>query len=485
MRLSDYQWSGNPRGLHVASAFQTPMEYDRYTRISAGWVKLVAAGTEYVDDAMWFLANGITPIVRLYLGRYGAGPYTPQLRALVEAFIRAGVKWFEFYNEPNIDVEWPEGVDPTWEDTGGIIRPLIDNWLEFAEHVASWGAYPGFIALTESNAPRYASIRWGDAFLNYLASAHYDRFARLINSGLWFATHPYLLNHFYQQAGSPLIARQPADQRAREPGWHFEYPYDPISQAADPGRTVYGGTALTPYGDPNGLIAMGRFWNERCASIWGSQAIPVVGTEGGIWPFRGQAFWQPDNRYPPYTETSQAEATVAMFDWIAQQAPYWFFGLTLWKEDDYYVVTPAPAVERLAANPPILKSVPPIDVMGSGPVPTPVPIMRGPGPIRGQADFHMIVLAPGTGPEWFFNTAQAYWNRFRPIVTTMPELIDLIPNTSSLAVTVISPPEMIDLMRAAIADQYPNVYFDLIETTTFDEVRTIFEQRTRLGLRFG
>jgi hypothetical protein len=192
MRLSDYQWSGNPRGLHVASAFQTPMEYDRYTRIGAGWVKLVAAGTEYVDDAMWFLANGITPIVRLYLGRYGAGPYTPQLRALVEAFIRAGVKWFEFYNEPNIDVEWPEGVDPTWEDTGGIIRPLIDNWLEFAEHVASWGAYPGFIALTESNAPRYASIRWGDAFLNYLASTHYDRFARLINSGLWFATHPFL-----------------------------------------------------------------------------------------------------------------------------------------------------------------------------------------------------------------------------------------------------------------------------------------------------
>ena len=68
MRLSDYQWSGNPRGLHVASAFQTPMEYDRYTRIGAGWVKLVAAGTEYVDDAMWFLANGITPIVRLYRG---------------------------------------------------------------------------------------------------------------------------------------------------------------------------------------------------------------------------------------------------------------------------------------------------------------------------------------------------------------------------------------------------------------------------------
>lgn len=97
----------------------------------------------------------------------------------------------------------------------------------------------------------------------------------------------------------------------------------------------------------------------------------------------------------------------------------------------------------------------------------------------------MIVLAPGTGTEWLFNTTQAYWNRFRPIITSMPELIDLIPNTQSLAVTVISVPEMTDLMRAAIADQYPNIYFDLIETTTLEQVRTIFDQRTRLGLRFG
>src|SRR5690606_8999188 len=214
-----------------------------------------------------------------------------------------------------------------WRDTQNIIRPLMDNWLVFAEFVISLGCYPGFIALAESDEPRYSAVRWMDAMLTYLAENRYDRFKNVLAGGAFCATHPYILNHFYQEkpGGGPLSARPPHEQNAEEGGWHFEYPYDPICQANDPGRTVYGGTRLTPNGDPNGLIAMGRMFNERCAEWFGSQAIPVVGTEGGIWPYR-EGPMQQDNRYPPYTEESQAEATVAMFDWIARHAPPWFFG---------------------------------------------------------------------------------------------------------------------------------------------------------------
>ncbi len=484
MLLSDYQWSHNPRGLHVATAFESPPKYDYWIGPRMGWVKLLAAGDEYLRAIPTFLSNNVTPIVRLYLGAYGAGAFDRKLQQIVLHFAQAGVKWFEFYNEPNLGVEWQPGVNPTWQDTDNMIRPLMENWLLFAEYVISLGCYPGFIALAESVDTRYAAVPWMDAFLNYLANNAHERFRTILANGGWCATHPYIANHFYQErpGGGALSMRDPGDEVAQEPGWHFEYPYDPVSQAADPGRTLYGGTSLTPYGDPNGLTAMGRMFNERCASIFGTQAVPVVGTEGGIYPFRGS--YQPDNRYPSYDENSQAEATIAMFEWIAREAPPWFFGVNLWKEDDYYQPNTARAIDRLAGTQPVYKDVPPIEVMGNGQiVATPVPY--GPGPIHGTPDFHMILLGPGLDSDWFLNTAQAYWNLFRPMVTTHLELIDFIPNTQSLAVTVIAAPDTLDLMESQIKERYANVLFDLIVANSMESVAETFNVRARSNQRFG
>ena len=486
MRLDQFEWSRNPRGLHVYSIYQTPLEISRYSNPRMGWAKLMAAGTEYVDDAMNLLSIGITPIVRLYLGRWGAAPANRAMLSLVDAFRSAGVRWFEFYNEPNLDVEWPHGFDPTWEDHENVIRPLMDNWLTWAEYVISVGGYPGFIPLAESDNPRYAAVHWMDAFLNYLASAHYDRFRAVLGGGMYCATHPYILNHFYQEVAGrgPTSARSPGAQRAREPGWHFEYPYDPISQQNDSGRTVYGGTPLSPNGDPVGLTAMGRMFNERCSAIWGAANVPVVGTEGGIFPFRGGSFQQ-DTRYPPYNADSQAEATVAMFDWIATSAPAWFFGVTLWKEDDYYVPTTARAMDLLAQYEPILKSVPAIEVLGGRIPDTPTPVPTGPGPIHGPADHHMLILGPGLSSEWFLDTAQAYWNLFRPVVTSVTEIINYIPNTQSLGATVIAPPDTVDLITQSIRTAYPNVYMDVITADDLDRVRELLNERARTNRRFG
>ncbi len=483
MLLSDYQWSNNPRGLHVASAYESPPDYSRWTSPKMGWIKMIAAGVEYADDAEYFLAHGVTPIVRLYNPNYGAGPFDQRLQGIVRTFVASGVKWFEFYNEPNLGVEWPQGFDPSWQDATNVIRPMMENWLLFAEYVISEGAYPGFIALSESVDPRYATVPWMDAFLTYLAQNDLDRFRAILANGCWCATHPYIYNHFYQE-GSGGQPRAPGVETANQGGWHFEYPYDPISQSADPGRTVYGGTPQTPYGDPNGLTAVGRMFNERCATMFGSQAIPVVGTEGGIFPFRDNTFQQ-DARYPAYNERSQGEATLAMFEWIANEAPDWFFGLCLWKEDEYYLPGAVPAIDRMGGTAPVYKVVPNTPTMGSGiPVSgTPTPI--GPGPIHGQADFHMILLGPGLDSKWFFDTAQAYWNLFRPMVTTHEELIQLIPQTKSLAVTVIATPDTLDLMQSQIKDRYANIWYDPISATSIDDVAATFNLRVRVNRRFG
>jgi hypothetical protein len=490
VRLDEFQWSRNPRGLHVQRILITPLDYSRWTVPHMGWVKLIAVWDEYVNDSRDFINLNITPVLRPYRARWGAAPMDREMRDQILLYARAGVKWFEFYNEPNLGIEWPEGFDPDWRNMQDVIRPLMENWLVWAEFIISLGCYPGFISLAESDVLQYAAVPWMDAFLRYMADYQYERFRNVLANGMYVATHPYIFNHFYQQqpGGGPRSARPPEAQRAREPGWHFEYPYDPISQANDPGRTVYGGTPLTPNGDPVGLIAMGRMFNERAAQLFGSQAVPVLGTEGGIWPFRGEQFQQ-DTRYPPYNELSQAEATVAMFDWIANAAPPWFFGVCLWKEDEYYLEGggTVPAIARLAENPPIYKSVPPTEVMADGfdggrPGERPVP---GPGAIQGEADFHMVILAPGLEADWFFETAEAYWDVFRPIVTPMIELIEHIPSDRSLAATVITPPGLVETMRQAIQVRYPNVYFDLIIAEEQAQVAGVFAQRVETNRRFG
>ena len=95
MRLDEYVWSRNPRGLHVYNAFQTPMDHSRYSTPRMGWAKLLAAGTEYVDDSQILMGMGITPVVRLYLGRFGAAPFNRDLRAIMDAFVAVG-RTFEY-----------------------------------------------------------------------------------------------------------------------------------------------------------------------------------------------------------------------------------------------------------------------------------------------------------------------------------------------------------------------------------------------------
>ena len=97
----------------------------------------------------------------------------------------------------------------------------------------------------------------------------------------------------------------------------------------------------------------------------------------------------------------------------------------------------------------------------------------------------MILLGPGLDTQWFFDTAQAYWNLFRPIVTTHSELIDFVPSSRSLAVTVIATPDTVDLMQSQIKERYVNIWFDLIIADTIDNVANTFNQRARVNRRFG
>ncbi len=478
MQLSQYAWSGNPRGLHNEGAYK-PIHRERYSPLQLGWYKFVAGGEEFAGDCQWLLANNITPIIRIYRPVPGAMPVDDTLRQQWATYRRAGALWFEFYNEPNLpDPEWPGDMRGrvSINNIDEVIRPLCENWLVFAEYIMDIGAYPGFPSFSETVGPE-GSLQWQDALLIYLRDNFRDRFVNVIDNGLWAAVHPYTLNHFYQEVpDQPATPRQPEQQNGEEGGWHFEYPYDPYTQSFDPGRAVFGGTASTPYGDPNGLTTMGLAFNLRLKEWFDAAPVPAVGTEGGIYPLPDVESKQPDPRFPRYTPQSHGEATVGMFNWMATSGPEWMFGLCLWKEDEYYTYN-LPAIQRMIQVP---------QVPFGGVLPGVNPYGVGPGPVHGEPTFHMVILAPGLEPRWFFETAQSYWNTFRPIVTNKWDFIDFIPYEMSLAVTVIAPPDMVSTMTESILGKYPNVTLDLVLAQGDpSSVADVFNNRVWANRRLG
>ena len=483
MRLDEYQWSRNPRGIHNTIAFLS-LRMERYAQTHLGWIKLVTGSDEYLDAVPHLISSGVTPIIRLYEPKFGASQVTAQQLSLTARYRQAGARWFEFYNEPNLRLEWPDTTQPDYRNTRDVIAPLMDNWLHWAEIIISLGGYPAFPALSETVGNFEDVTSWLSTMLTYLSDQWYDRFRAVANGGLWCATHPYFYNHFYQEAGSPKIARPPDSEDGNAGGWHFEYPADPITQANDPGRSVLGLSAHLSYGDPIGLIGMGSAFMELFGQLFGGGAIPVIGTEGGITPVPTHGSQtQLDARFPAFDWFSHGEATLACFNWIAQQAPPWFFGLTLWKENDYWgdpihdgaaPTDPLAAVDRLAATPPLLKTVPPLEALhGAGPGPANRTVVPGPGPIHGKPDFHFLMFSSGFDPAWLFAAGHAYWDAFSPALVLNFDMIDLIPHSRSLMITALTTPIEADNFAQTIHAHGPNVYVEIIAADTLDTLTGI------------
>lgn len=486
MRLDEYQWSRNPRGIHNKAAPQR-MSIPRLVAARYGWCKMVSIGGEYTDDIEPMLTNGVTPIIRVFRHNWGAGIPDDEMRKAWRGYIERGVKWFELYNEPNLGNEWP-GVIADSNNREGIIKPLMDNWLTWAESFIDQGLYPAFPALSEATGDGYEhSIRWLRAMFSYLADAQRDRFLRVANNGMWVATHPYTYNHFYQERAGSRTPRQPDEQRGFEGGWHFEYPYDAIAQASNPGVTTISGPAKYPDGDPIGLIAMGDAFMRLAGEYFGINQVPVVATEGGIWPVpktTGDVLGL-DARYPPVTWFSHGEATVAMYNWIINQAPPWMFGVTMWKEDDYYESAQGVvrAVQLLESFPPAAKVVPPIEVLpGGGPS---GPILTGPGPLHGAPDYHFVLLAAGFSADWYFNVGGEYTEKFRPTMSTDPSYIAYLPYAKSLVITVMATPDMSEATFQQVKQRWPNVMIDSITVQTEAQLQQELTRRLGIGMPYG
>jgi hypothetical protein len=257
-------------------------------------------------------------------------------------------------------------------------------------------------------------------------------------------------------------------------------------QSHRPGITTISGDAEYPHGDVIGVAGAGEAFLLKAYQLFGGGAIPVVGTEGGIIPVPVNAgsFAQIDNRYPGVTWNSHGQATLAMFNWIATAAPTWMFGITLWKENDYYE-GPAgsiPAVAQLVQNPPLYKTVLSLDALGGA---NPGSLSQGPGPVTITPDYHFVMLAQGFNADWFFNGGSAYYEKFRPTVITNMEYIGNLPYQRSLGLTILATEDIAEYTKNQIAQRWGNVQIDLITVRTEERLAAILRQRVQQDKRFG
>src|SRR5947207_2520590 len=89
------------------------ISYVPVVRTHMGWCKMVCVDREGIPAIAPLLGNNITPIIRVYRPTQGASVPAADMYFAWSEYYKAGARWFELYNEPNFDIEWPASSPPS------------------------------------------------------------------------------------------------------------------------------------------------------------------------------------------------------------------------------------------------------------------------------------------------------------------------------------------------------------------------------------
>ena len=101
------------------------------------------------------------------------------------------------------------------------------------------------------------------------------------------------------------------------------------------------------------------------------------------------------------------------------------------------------------------------------------------------ADYHFLLIAPGLGAEWLFDTARAYFDRYRPTIIGDLNYLQYVPGTFTMAVTAIVRRDAVENMGVQIGRLRPDALYDAIVRDTPAEVRQVLDERAALNQPFG
>ncbi len=306
----------------------------RLREMGIKWVK-IADHDGALGFAELLLKNDIMPIVRIYRPQPNPGTLGPRELAAVSDFMAAGVRYFEFNNEPDMGVEWRGGEVPL-----DALTIVARNAITDMEAILQRGGYPGIPAVLPGS-------RWN-------LVGEICRLGRrdLLAQPVWQAIHNYSANH-------PL-----------------DYPYDRVNQEGAPcSRELYNKLALERW---NGdawegwtLEQVNRFRQERAnpgataisdPTCWRGyerfdylirreigRSLPILATENGY--VVGE---RPDKRYPATTpqlhaiQTLEACRIMMGTSRLFEPAPDYYFCTAFWLLGNFMLGSWAPAWENAA-----------------------------------------------------------------------------------------------------------------------------------------
>jgi hypothetical protein len=287
------------------------------------WVKILNRGTlKQMDPVVDTLVKaGMMPVMRLSVDAM-TPLYPPEVEGLVKHYRGRGVPYFELYNEPNLLDEWPGGASID-------IGHTADVWIPAAAAVQNAGGFPSIPALAPGGhwedmdflrrfllEVRRRAENGDDLALNVLCGVSGK-------PGLWLAVHNYGLNHYFDYPRDPInLSRTPVSEtEAAYYGIRPELIHGLNEIRALANRPFYVGDQLLD--DSNGFfkfMATAEIFREIIGYV-----PPAIITEGG-W-IVGQA---QDQRYPPVTETYQANETLRGYKYMQAEAPAWLLAWQPW-----------------------------------------------------------------------------------------------------------------------------------------------------------
>ena len=344
MDLRDYPRPKDDTGIgvHWNAGFAAAIGLGQIEQV---WLpRLIEMGVKWVkiahhDGARGFvdllLKNDIMPIVRIYRPQPNPGALSSAELTAVSDLVSAGVRYFEFNNEPDMGVEWRGGEVPL--DAIGIVAR---NAIVDIEAILQRGGYPGIPALLPGS-------RW-DLVGEICRLGRRD----LLSQPVWQAIHNYSANHPLESPydgvnheGAPC-SRELFDKLALErwegdawEGWTLEQLNRFRKERANPGATAIA--------DPTCWRAYERY--DQLIRNQIGRSLPILATENGY--VVGE---RPDKRYPKTTpqlhaiQTLEACRIMMGTSRLLSPAPDYYFCTAFWLLGNFALGSWAPAWENAA-----------------------------------------------------------------------------------------------------------------------------------------
>lgn len=177
----------NGRGMHwVPTTSSTTDVVDRFVQqakeMKIKWMVVLNEDTKVGDNdylVKQLVTNGIMPVMRVYTPNGNA--IQGDLEAMVNHYRPMGVYYYQLYNEPNLNVENPDGVPSP--------DAYLDKWIPAAKAVARAGGLPGFGSLAPGG--NFDDME----FLSQTLDKVKQRGDVAVLDRAWLSMHNYTLNH--------------------------------------------------------------------------------------------------------------------------------------------------------------------------------------------------------------------------------------------------------------------------------------------------